>query len=637
MDGVILPYLPTVLWVFGGAVTILLLLIVFGFYIYCRKREAALIEDSSDVAELSAKKQILQADVEALRQWMDEQKAETDRLKTEREEQERLRSILADLEQQCATKDQENQALRNEVGELENQRYILTQTLDKLEREIGDIDAKRVESEAIERRLIELKTKLKEAQDAAQGIAETQAKLEALTAEKTSLERAVEDLRSTVKSAQTATDQHKQDAQQARSEAERLRHALGEIRRERSELDVIVDTLRHEQNALSRGVERLEQRIDNLKASSKAAIEETRKYVLEAKKARDEAKEVSQQLLDLHKDKMRLEIDVGELNARKAVIEQELIGLEGKPGIQPEEVSLAAYADLLEKPPACLNKDSFAEEREEQDETIVLSQLKITLRNEGLIFSSRVVDAFHTSLKCQDINPITVLAGVSGTGKTLLPMRYADIVGMHRLVMAVQPRWDSPQDMFGFYNYLEKEYKATELSRALIRMDPYNYNSDIFENLDSDWSKDRLLIVLLDEMNLARTEYYFSEFLSKLELRRAVKEPSVSHKRSQSEIELDVGPSEHRFRLWIDHNVFFVGTLNEDETTQTLSDKVLDRANVIRFGKPDEKAIATNNDLQEQKANEGYLPSSKWFSWQHELDEGVADYQNEVRRGGMNF
>jgi hypothetical protein len=71
--------------------------------------------------------------MEAIRQWLDDQKAEIERLQAEREEQERIRAHLADLEQQCAPRDQENQALRNEVGELENQRHSLSQTLDRRE------------------------------------------------------------------------------------------------------------------------------------------------------------------------------------------------------------------------------------------------------------------------------------------------------------------------------------------------------------------------------------------------------------------------------------------------------------------------------------------------------------------------
>jgi hypothetical protein len=153
-------------------------------------------------------------------------------------------------------------------------------------------------------------------------------------------------------------------------------------------------------------------------------------------------------------------------------------------------------------------------------------------------------------------------------------------------------------------------------------MDPYNYQEDQFRRLlNSEWTTDRLLLVLIDEMNLARTEYYFSEFLSRLELRRAVKDQSLSTKRSEAEIELDAGPGEHRFRLWIAHNVFFVGTMNEDETTLTLSDKVLDRANVLRFGKPDENAQAGRHGNGNDGSSKKYLSFQQWRSWRREFKE----------------
>ena len=74
-------------------------------------------------------------------------------------------------------------------------------------------------------------------------------------------------------------------------------------------------------------------------------------------------------------------------------------------------------------------------------------------------------------------------------------------LGAQLLTLAVQPRWDSPQDLQGFYNYVEKKFKPTDLMRGLYQ---YKYNPDM---------QDRIVIVLLDEMNLARVEYYFSEFL----------------------------------------------------------------------------------------------------------------------------
>jgi uncharacterized small protein (DUF1192 family) len=624
MDGVSIPYLPVSLWILAGAMTILILLAAFGFYIYWRRWAAHLTETGEGVASLAARKQILEKDVEALREWIEVRKAELERLVAEREEQERLRAVLADLEHQCAIKNQENQDLRNEVGELENQRHQVTQILEKMKREIGDMETKRAEAQSLDSQLSELKSRIEEARQTIRNLAELEVKLNSLSNEKVSLERAIEELRAISESARTETNRLNRDAGEARIEAEKIKRELGEARREKAELDVIIDTLRHEQRALEHSAERFEQKIEDFKASSKNAQEEAERQNQLARKAMDEAERAGRELAVSQKERQLVVMEVNELNARKAVLQQEVLRLEGKIGSRPETVedSLAAYADLLNKEPLCLRMDVFRGKCDEQDESIFLHRVKKSLQSEGLVFPRRIIDAFHTSLKCHDINPITVLAGVSGTGKTLLPVRYAEIMGMHRLVMAVQPRWDSPQDMFGFYNYLEKEYKATELSRALVRMDPFNYPEGQFPMLNSEWARDRLLLVLMDEMNLARTEYYFSEFLSRLELRRAINDPSLPTNRSEAEIELDAGPGMHRFRLWVGHNVFFVGTMNEDETTQTLSDKVLDRANVLRFGKPDENVRAVNIVGINQATNsKQYLSFDQWNKWQRKFQE----------------
>jgi hypothetical protein len=89
----------------------------------------------------------------------------------------------------------------------------------------------------------------------------------------------------------------------------------------------------------------------------------------------------------------------------------------------------------------------------------------------NLKYNDRTIRAFHTSLKINDISQMTVLAGVSGTGKSLLPRRYAEAMGLHFLQIAVEPRWDSPQDLLGFYNYVEKRYRSTDLARPIHRID----------------------------------------------------------------------------------------------------------------------------------------------------------------------
>jgi 5-methylcytosine-specific restriction endonuclease McrBC GTP-binding regulatory subunit McrB len=310
------------------------------------------------------------------------------------------------------------------------------------------------------------------------------------------------------------------------------------------------------------------------------------------------------------------------METRKTILERELEKLMNQldPGSNVVD-SESDNKNLIDIRPGCLSIDEFISGSQEKDEINILNRLKNYLRGQELFFPNRVVDAFHTSLKCHSINPLTVLAGVSGTGKTLLPVRYAEFMGMHHLVLSVQPRWDSPQDLFGFYNYLEKKYKATNLSRALYTMDP-------FIDQDDDEAKifqKRLLLVLLDEMNLARTEYYFSEFLSKLELRRLVNDPSKLTQRLHASLELDSGPGGQSKLLWVPQNVLFVGTMNEDESTQSLSDKVLDRSNLLRFGKPETKS-RDNKDLSHQISQRNqnnsstnktrtYLPASVWQGW----------------------
>ena len=246
------------------------------------------------------------------------------------------------------------------------------------------------------------------------------------------------------------------------------------------------------------------------------------------------------------------------------------------------------------------------------DEDDWLNEFQETLAKNGIIYPLRSIKAFHTSLKIADISPIVVLAGISGTGKSLLPQLYAKAIGMHFLPISVQPRWDGPQDLFGFYNYMENRFKATELTRLLWQQDQYN-NPD-----PSELMTNSMTLVLLDEMNLARVEYYFSDMLSKLELRRNI-DPEEDDSRSIAEIELEAGSlhkNEFSKRLFVGSNILFVGTMNEDETTQTLSDKVLDRSNMLRFGKPKKNEIQPDiESLMYDLDISRSISADAWESW----------------------
>ena len=236
-------------------------------------------------------------------------------------------------------------------------------------------------------------------------------------------------------------------------------------------------------------------------------------------------------------------------------------------------------------------------------------QAALSAPNSGFHFNPRVIKAFHTGLKCNETSPLVVLAGISGTGKSLLPELYATYAGFNFLPIPVQPRWDSPQDLFGFYNYMERRYKATELSRLLWSMDSHNNPGHVTDTSVMN-------IVLLDEMNLARVEYYFSDFLSKLEQRRGI-DPDNELQRRKAEIVLE-GLSATPRQLYVGLNTIFVGTMNEDETTQMLSDKVVDRSNMLRFGRPSQLGAKPSRENFFNICDmRGRISSDIWNSWHY--------------------
>ncbi|SPT70417.1 hypothetical protein [Anaerobiospirillum thomasii] len=286
-----------------------------------------------------------------------------------------------------------------------------------------------------------------------------------------------------------------------------------------------------------------------------------------------------------------------------------------------------AYSDFDDCPAAIQNK--FAKNNLDNglSEENALSDFKDHLKDNGIIFNSRVINAFHTSLKVQDVNPIAVLAGVSGTGKTLLPTAYAKFFGMYQEHVAVQPRWDSIDDLLGFYNFLENKYKATDLVKSL-----YFFSKEANESKNTKLT-DRMLLVLLDEMNLARIEYYFSEFLSKLELR------TINNENSRIRISDNINFS-------IGNNVLFVGTMNEDESTFALSDKVLDRSNVLHFGAPSSLAPKSRNNRLNEFKTKYNLSLSTFKKWCEnkdsisELDdciEKIDDINHALKAIGKGF
>lgn len=213
----------------------------------------------------------------------------------------------------------------------------------------------------------------------------------------------------------------------------------------------------------------------------------------------------------------------------------------------------------------------------------------------GIVFSKRLLQSYHTSLKIGEWSPLVVFAGISGTGKSELPRQYALHGGMNFISVPVKPDWDSPQSLFGYYNSIENKFEATELLRALYQM----------QAKVKGGRNNQMLMVLLDEMNLAHVELYFSDLLSKFETKRGTKNGVV-------EYEIGLGAGADSEILQIGRNVLWTGTMNEDETTKALSDKVIDRSTLITFPRPKKligRRVSVNQDAKY------VLEREQWEEW----------------------
>lgn len=232
--------------------------------------------------------------------------------------------------------------------------------------------------------------------------------------------------------------------------------------------------------------------------------------------------------------------------------------------------------------------------KEAKNELIWLRKISEKTKNFGLVFPERILYAFHTALKCAEISPLTVLAGVSGTGKSELPRLYAHFGGLNFLTLPVQPNWDSQEAMLGFFNSIDNRFDAQDVLRLLV------------QTQKDETLQKAMTLILLDEMNLANVELYFSDFLSKLESRRGLSDDNVPS------IGVKIGSGLEDYAIKLGRNVLWAGTMNQDETTKTLSDKVLDRGIIINFPSPKKLKSRATHELA---APADLLPRSVWKDW----------------------
>ncbi|RNA70028.1 McrB family protein [Alteribacter keqinensis] len=212
-------------------------------------------------------------------------------------------------------------------------------------------------------------------------------------------------------------------------------------------------------------------------------------------------------------------------------------------------------------------------EDEEEIEDALESNFDFTsiyeiVKSSKLTFDLPIIRDFHLNLTALDDKHFVLLNGISGTGKTQLAKLYANAVygldfednNPYLSVIPVRPDWMDSTALFGYYSSFDKRYVVPEFLRMVLK---------------ARTERDKPHFILLDEMNLARVEYYLSDYLSAVESQEAV----PLHDRDDIK--------EVPQTITIPPNVYVIGTVNVDETTHSISDKVLDRAYVMTLSDVD--------------------------------------------------
>ena len=245
------------------------------------------------------------------------------------------------------------------------------------------------------------------------------------------------------------------------------------------------------------------------------------------------------------------------------------------------------------------NNDFTLEELVETFRNFAASKLK-------LYYKSEMIRLFISALAS---TKLVILQGISGTGKTSLAYAWGKFLKHDSCVASVQPSWRDRTELFGYFNEFTKKFNETEVLKELYVA---GYTDDIYT-------------VILDEMNISRVEYYFAEMLSILEMPN--KDEWIVELVSSS------WPDDPKNivdgKLKIPANVWYIGTINNDDSTFMVTDKVYDRAMPLDIN--DKGQVFDPIDTEAQDINFTYL--DKLFSAamaDNPISEDILNKINEM-------
>ena len=208
---------------------------------------------------------------------------------------------------------------------------------------------------------------------------------------------------------------------------------------------------------------------------------------------------------------------------------------------------------------------------------------------------------------------LSILQGMSGTGKTSLPKIFMEAIDGTCDIVEVESSWKDKNELLGYYNEFSSTYTPRKFTQALYK---------------ASLNKEVPTFIVLDEMNLSRIEYYFSDFLSLMENeedKREIKLVNVNLERIDSGVKKSYVGLIDGHTLKVPANVWFIGTANRDESTFVISDKVYDRAHTMNFNKrapkvrdfssPQEKCFYSYDvlkDMMEQAKKKGTFDAENY-------------------------